>query len=273
MKFLRMGLLQRIRSLVRPRPIEVRLELRRLNDGKVELTPIFLIDGQPVPTDALKQSPNQTLDGLRVKASRRVLDALRETAGKPQVYSRSKAAKALEGWNARGYAIVHSGTGQPVTFAQAHVGVEVALHPNEKLTVSADLTDPSGRALPRPSAKDVKEGEGWIEVSGDVFSVPEVPPAVVTALSSDHAISLDGDEVPCTLRDLRACGDHLDLSQNAAAEHAIVFDADTARAARIDGNDTVVSVEPSLVFSSGREVHHESPESSKRFRPELEPEV
>lgn len=247
------GFFESLLSFFSPRRLEVQVRTVVLDNGDVELKPVFLIHGHEVPPDGVSPDKSQKVLGRHVyvgREARRVLDL---TKGKPTRLAKSKAASLLESLSTEGVAVRTRDGKSSVQIKTAKPSVQLELRPDDSLQVASQLVTSEGKVLKKPKDIDaLRREEGWHVDGEDLVKVDLTNTPLDRVLLQDNGSgTLEGNDVPRFLQTLDSQAQHVgDIERNEALENVSVSPTEATQRLAVTGGEDHISLEPQLVFTT-----------------------
>ncbi|MGA2257699.1 MAG: hypothetical protein ABSG53_23810, partial [Thermoguttaceae bacterium] len=163
------GVFGRLFSSIFPKKLEVQVRSEELSDGRIALTPVYLIAGQEVDSALVSLDPRQRILGHSAIAGKSVLSACRQGTTR---LPKQKAAECLNDLKRNGV-LVQSKTGEKLTKVQeVKPRVMLTLNPADILDVHSQLITDRGVAVAKPlDLGQLRRDEGWFFADGDLLHV------------------------------------------------------------------------------------------------------
>ena len=253
------GLLSWLITHVFLKPLTAHVRTEVLENGQVELTPVFTIDGHEIPADLVGPEPNQTILGYGVTLDRTSLHVHKTTQAKPTRLSKNKAAEFLEGLEQTGISVrSRDGKSRP-RIARVRPEVTLELRPDDSLAVGSELATDDGIIHGKPPGLErVKEDDGWIAVGDDLLRVATTGTWLDNVLLSTDGATLIGDDIPRLLKDLGGHRQAVGLvEKNPPLQGLSVFGDKQEDRAKVDGDADSISITPRLAFIGPTGAEHE----------------
>jgi superfamily II DNA or RNA helicase len=253
------GLLAKLTTCFFPKPLTAHVRTEVLENGQVELTPVFSIKGHEVPAGLVGPEPYQMILGYGVTLDPTSLRVHKTTQAKPTRLSKNKAAEFLEGLERTGVPVrSRDGKSRP-RIARVRPEVALELRPDDSLAVGTELATEDGIILGKPPGLErVKEDDGWVAVGDDLLRVATTGTWLDNILLSTDETTLIGDDVPRLLKGIqghpKAVGH---VEKNEPLQGLSVFGDKQEDRARVDGDAESISISPKLAFFGPTGAEHE----------------
>jgi hypothetical protein len=268
-KLQKAGLFGQIVSSLFPKTMTGHVRTEVLPNGQVQATPVFLIDDQEVPPELVGTGSSQTILGYTVTLDAASRNVRAQTQGRTTRVSKKKAAEFLTTLSRSGVA-VRSKDGRTIPqIREVKPNVDLTLNQDDSLTIESELVTRAGVVLDKPADLDVLRAEdGWYAIGDDLVKVATTDtPLDDIIIGQRRASQLTGAQVPQVLKLIgQHAGQLGEIDKNPPLQPLQVFGDKTENRAKVDGDATTISIEPSLVFNSpqGRQ-YEQSPDATKRF--------
>ena len=163
------GIFGRLFSSIFPKNLEVQVRSEELSDGRIALTPVYLLDGQEVDPALVGPDSKQRILGHSIIADKSVLAACRHGAAR---LTKQKAAEHLSDLKRKGI-LVHGKTEEkPADVREVKPKVMLTLKPGDTLEVHSQLITDQGVVVVKPSnLEQLRRDEGWYVAEGDLVHV------------------------------------------------------------------------------------------------------
>lgn len=163
------GVFGRLLSSIFPKKLEMQVRSEELADGRIALTPVYLLDGQEVDPALVGSGPKQRILGHAVIADESALATCRQGAAR---LTKQHAAEYLSDLKRKGVP-VHGGTeAKPPDVREVKPKVMLTLNPGDTLEVRSQLMTDQGVAVAKPlNLEQLRRDEGWYVAEGDLVHV------------------------------------------------------------------------------------------------------
>jgi len=163
------GIFGRLFSSIFPKKLEVQVRSEELADGRIALTPVYLLDGQEVDPTLVSPDPTQRILGHSVIADKSVLDACRQGAA---TLPKPKAAEYLSGLKRKGVPVQGKTEERPADVREVKPRVMLTLNPGDTLDVKSQLMTDQGVVVAKPlNLEQLRRDEGWYVAEGNLVHV------------------------------------------------------------------------------------------------------
>ena len=163
------GIFGRLFSSIFPKKLEVQVRSEELADGRIALTPVYLLDGQEVDPTLVSPDPTQRILGHSVIADKSVLAACRQGAA---TLTKPKAAEYLSDLKRKGVPVQGKTEEKPADVREVKPRVMLTLNPGDTLDVNSQLMTDQGVVVAKPlDLEQLRRDEGWYVAEGDLVHV------------------------------------------------------------------------------------------------------
>lgn len=263
------GFLARLGTFFFPKHVIAQVRTETLDNGQVQITPFFTIDGEEIPADLIALDKRQSILGYNVVLDERTENVLRQTQGKPTRLAKRRAGEFLSQLDKSGIAIrSKDGKIQPrVETVKPDVTLRLTL--DDKLEVKSELCTRDGIVLDKPAnLGQLRQEDGWFSVGDDLLRVDTSnTPLDDILIAAGGNRTLADDDVPKFLKSLDQQSKHVgEVEQNDALNSLSVFSGKPEYRARVDGTAESITISPSLVYrgTEGRQ-YEQTSEDVQRF--------
>ena len=253
------GLLARIASFLFPKSLTAHVRSEVLENGQVEVTPVFTINGYEVPTELVGLEQSQTILGYGVNLDRKSLHVHKTTRARQTRLSKNKAAEFLEGLERTGIAVKsRDGRSRP-RIAGVRPEVTLELRPDDSLVVGSELATEDGVILGKPPGLErLKEDEGWIAIGDDLLRLATTGTWLDGILFSTKGSTLIGDDVPRLLKDIQGHRQAFgQVEKNQPLQNLSVFGDNWENRANVHGDAESIRISPTIAFYDPAGGRHE----------------
>jgi superfamily II DNA or RNA helicase len=253
------GLLARIASFFFPKSLTAHVRTECLENGQVEVTPVFTINGHEVPAELVIPDHAQTILGYRVTLDGTSLHVHKATHARRTRLSKNKAAEFLQGLTRTEVPVrSRNGRSRP-RIARVRPELTLELRPDDSLVVGSELATDDGIIVGKPPGLErLKADEGWIAIGDDLLRSAPTGTWLDGILFSPNKSTLNGDDVPRLLKDIeghrQAVGQ---VEKNGPLRGLSVFGDRQENSAKVDGDAESISISPTLAFYDPTEGRHE----------------
>jgi superfamily II DNA or RNA helicase len=252
------GLLAAIGSIFFPKRLVVHVRTEVLANGQVQVTPVFTVDGYEVPSEFIRPDTHQNVLGYNVVLDRPSLNVHRQSQGKPIHLAKRKAAEFLAGLHRSGVPVRARDDRIEPRIESIKPDVRLALETDDSLRIHSELITANGIVVDKPrDLGQLQEDDGWYADGDDLLHVELSDTPLDNLLVAEGGASvLDGEDVPRFLKMLQEEATHVgSVEKNQPLKLLSVFSGKPKNCARVDGDESSISVSASLTFPhpEGRE--------------------
>jgi len=258
------GMLAQLASLVFSKQMTAELRTETLDNGQVQVTPLFTIDGQEVPPELIGTNATQSILGYSVRVDGLAATVIRETQRRPTRLSKKKAAEFLRSLKLSGVPVRTKAGGEEPRIQEVRPEVSLVLNPDDSLVVDSSLVTADGVVVEKPEDLAVlKEDDGWFLVNHDFVKVMTTgTPLDEILIPKEGNGVLAGEQIPRFLKELQNQGTKLGaVEKNDLLKDLSVFPAKPEHVAKVDGDKDAIKIDTSLVFKGPKgAIYEQSPQ-------------
>jgi SNF2 family DNA or RNA helicase len=252
------GFFAALGSILFPRRVTVHVRTEVLQNGQVQVTPFFNIDGQEVLSDLIRPEPYQKILGYNVVLDRHCQSVHKQTQGKTIRLAKKKAAEFLTQLEHSGIVIrSKDGKIQP-RIQTVKPDISLELRQDDSLKVHSELCSANGVVLDKPpTLAQLREDDGWYAAGDDLLRVEmSNSPLDPVLLAAGGNGVLTGDDVPRFVKLLERESVHVgSVEKSDSLKDLTVLYESPQNRAKVDGTLDSISISTSLVYpgKQGRE--------------------
>ena len=251
------GVFGRLFSSIFPKKLEVQVRSEELSDGRIALTPVYLLAGQEVDPALISLDSRQRILGHSVIAGKSVLTAYRQGTTR---LPKHKAAEYLGDLKRKGVP-VQGKTGEKLTEVQeVKPRVMLTLNPGDDLDVYSELITDQGVVVAKPlDLGQLRRDEGWFFADGDLLHVTTTNSDWDDILFTGEATNrLTGVSVPEFLTALGTFNGALGhVEKNDTLRDLAVYGKSRENRVTVDGDANSIRVSTRLVYYGKDRHQHE----------------
>ncbi len=271
------GLLKSIVSALFPKEVTAELRSKVLENGRIEVAPVYFIDGYEVPADLIRVSHSQTVLGYNAVLTRSTKQVHDETQGRAIVLTKSKAADFLKRFEQLGVAI-QSKEGRVRPRVDSVIpNLKLELQDDDSLKVQTEISTPSGVVVEMPHNLDqLRDDDGWYTVGENLVHLKLTNgPLDNRLIKSCETDVLSGDDVPALLQEVDDRGSQFGIiEKNERLDGLGVYRVNGENRFLVDGDANSITISTQLILraSNGKEYEDDlnaspsSIESQPKFR-------
>ena len=262
------GFISSIASALFPKEIKAEVRTKVLDNGRVEVAPVYFIDGYEVSAELIRASRTQTVLGYNAVLSSSAEQVHNETQGGTIQLTKNKAADFLTRLEQRGVA-AQSKEGRVRPRVDSVIpNVTLELQDDDSLKVQTELSTPNGVVVVKPgSLEQLRNDGGWYAVGENLLHVNvSNGPLDERLVEGVETELLSGDDVPELLQEVENSKPQFGLiEKNDRLENLGVFPVSGENRFLVDGDVESISIVPRLVFkaSNGKEYEADRPTSGE----------
>ena len=252
------GFFSSIGTFFSPKELSVQVRSEVLSSGHVQVTPVFLIDGQEVPPDLVTLDKQQTILGYTVNLTPHAQRVHEKTQGRSTRLSKLRAAEFLKDLDGSGVTLRSSNGRVKPRIEAVKPDVTLELHEGDSLRVVTEMQTSEGAILEKPTdLNQLIKDEGWYTVGDDFLRVDLTHPSIDQKLIIEGGDGwFTGDDVPRIMDSIVDNQSKLgDVQKNDVLKDLEVFSGEPKTRVNVDGDSTHISIAPTLAYSGtkGRE--------------------
>ena len=248
------GIFGRLFSSIFPQKLEVQVRSEELSDGRIALTPVYLLAGQEVDPALVGPDPKQRILGHFVIADQSVLSACRPgTATLPK----RKAAEYLFNLKRKGVLVQGKAEEKPADVREVKPKVKLTMSPDGTLEVQSQLMTDQGVAVAKPlDLEQLRREEGWFFADGDLLHATTTNSVWDDILFTGETTNcLTGVSVPEFLTALGTFNGELGhVEKNETLRDLAVYSKSHENRVTVDGDANSIRVSTGLVYF-GKDCH------------------
>lgn len=257
------GLISSIASALFPKEIKAEVRTEVLDNGRVEVVPVYFIDGYEFSAELVRASRTQTILGYNTVLSPSAAEVHKETQGRTIQLTKNKAAEFLTRLEQRGVeAQSKEGRVRP-RVDEVVPNVKLELQDDDSLKVQSELSTPNGIVVEKPgSLEQLRDDGGWYAVGENLLHVKMFSSPLDERLFGENEL-LSGDDVPELLQEIENKEKHLGLiEKNERLDGVGVFHVSGENRFLVDGDRESISIMPRLVFRTTKGKEYEDDQTS-----------